>query len=81
MIHIPPQQLDFPSLAFPADRTVLYAHEVAGKLRCDVRHVYDLIDEGKIRAVNIAGGNNASDRRFVRIPIEAWQAYLRENTL
>ncbi len=74
-------QMVFPSLAFPRDRTVLYAQEVAGKLRCDVRHVYDLIDEGKLRAINIAGGNNNTDRRFIRMPVEAWNAYGRENTL
>ena len=76
-----PQQMDFPSLAFPKDRTVLYAHEVAMKLRCDVGHVYDLIDEGKLRAINIAGGNNFTERRFVRIPVEAWNDFIRENTI
>jgi excisionase family DNA binding protein len=73
-------QIEFPSLAFPG-RTMLYAHEVAAKLSCDVKHVYDLIEEGKLRAVNIAGGNNVTDRRFIRVPIEAWNAYVRENTL
>lgn len=77
----PAQQLDFPSLAFPKDRQMLYAHEIAAKLRVNVRHVYDLIEEGKLRAINISGGNNLTDRRCLRVPVEAWNAYIVENTL
>lgn len=76
-----PQQLDFPSLAFPKDRQMLYAHEIAAKLRCTVDHVYDLIDEGKMRAINISGANNLTDRRHLRIPVEAWNAFVRKNTV
>lgn len=72
-------QLEFPGLSFTG-RAVLYAHEVAAKLRCDVRHVYDLVDAGKIRAINI-GGCSLSERRYLRIPVEAWDAFVRENTL
>ena len=78
---IQPQQIEFPSLALPKDRTMLYAWEVAAKLRCDVGHVYDLIDEGKLRAINIAGGDDLNERRFVRIPVEAWNNFIRENTM
>jgi len=70
-------QLEFPGLSFTG-RAVLYAHEVAAKLRCDVRHIYDLVDSGKLRAINIGG---LSERRYLRIPIEAWEAFVRDNTL
>jgi excisionase family DNA binding protein len=73
-------QVTFDSLLFPG-RKVLRCQEIADALRCDVRHVYDLVDEGKIRAVNISGGDNLTDRRCLRIPVEAWETYLRENTL
>ena len=64
-----PQQLDFPSLAFPKDRSVLYVGEVALKLRVTDQHVIDLITEGKMAAVDIAGRQS-----FVRVP----QAALEE---
>ena len=67
-----PQQLEFPSLAFPKDRTVLYVAEVAMKLRGTEQHVLDLIEEGQLQAVNV-GGN---DRKFWRIPVEAYDAFL-----
>ena len=73
-------QMEFESMAFPKDRQMLYPHEIAQKLRCTVRHVLDLITEGKLRAINIAGVN-ATDRRFIRIPIESWEKYVRENTV
>ena len=55
-----PQQLEFPSLAFPKDRTVLYVAEVAMKLRVTEQHVLDLIEEGKLQAINIGGGGGIS---------------------
>ena len=73
--------MEFPSLAFPRDRKMLRAYEIAERLDCDVRHVYSLIEEGKLKAINIAGGNNNTDRKFVRIPVEAWAAFLKENAL
>ena len=62
-----PQQLEFPSFAFPKNRTFLYVGEVAMKLR-----VLDLIEEGQLQAVNV-GGN---DRKFWRIPVEAYDAFM-----
>ncbi len=73
-----PQQLTFPSLEFGKDRTVFYPHECAAKLRVTTQHIIDLIAEGKINAINIAGAN-ATDRRYWRIPVEAWRKYLSEN--
>jgi hypothetical protein len=76
-----PEQMEFPSLAFDVDRQVLYPFEVARKLRCTTNHVFDLIEEGKMRAINIAGGNNLTERRFLRIPVEAWESFVRQNTV
>ena len=63
---IPPQQLDFPSLAFPKDRSVLTVGEVAAKWNVSDRHVVDLIEEGKLVAFDIAGR-----RDYVRAPMTA----------
>ncbi len=71
---------DFASLKFDPSRTVLYVFEIARKLAVTETHVTDLIEEGKLRAINI-GGKGTSGRRFYRIPVEAWNAYLEANTL
>ena len=63
---IAPQQLDFPSLAFPKDRTVLTVGEVAERWEVSDRHVIDLIEEGKLAAFDIAGRHE-----YVRVPISA----------
>ncbi len=72
MITIPPQQMDFPSLGWPKDRTVLMVGEVAAKLRVTDQHVIDLIAEGKIAAVDIAGRQN-----YVRVPMDAIEDFAR----
>ena len=74
-------QLEFLSLAFPKDRKTLRAEEVAARLDCTVQHVLDLIEAGDLTAINIAGGDNKTDRRYVRIPVEAWQKFLKQRTL
>lgn len=63
---IAPQQLDFASIAFPKDRTVLTVQEVAALWRVSDRHVVDLIEEGKLDAFDISGR-----RDYVRIPMTA----------
>ncbi len=68
-------QFEFPSLDFPG-RTALYVFEVAQRLGISERHVIDLIEEGKLRALNIAG-QNLTDRRFYRIPAEAYRDYVQ----
>lgn len=75
-----PQQLDFGNLLFDRKRTVLYVSEIAEKLSVTERHVINLIEEGKLRAINV-GGQNSSGRKFYRIPVEWWEEYLRANTL
>ena len=55
-----PQQLEFPSLPFPKDRTVLYVTEVAMKLRVTDQRVLELVEEGKLQAIIIGGGGGIS---------------------
>jgi len=74
-----PQQLQFGTLLFPG-RTVLYVSEVAERLAITERHVLDLIEEGKLRAINV-GGENVSGRRFYRIPVHWYEDYLRQQTI
>jgi uncharacterized protein (UPF0261 family) len=57
-----PQQMEFASLAFPKDRTVLYIGEVAERLRITEQHVSDLIEEGKLQAIDISGGAEYMER-------------------
>jgi hypothetical protein len=76
-----PEQTHFDSLMFPPDRRVLMPAEIAARLKCDVRHVYDLITEGKLQAVNISGANNLTDRRCLRVPVEAWKTFVKEATI
>jgi len=75
------EQMEFPSLAFPKDRQLLYPHEIAERLRCSTNHIHDLIEEGKLRAISITGGGNISDRQCRRIPVEAWDKFVRDNTI
>lgn len=75
-----PQQLDFGSLLFDRKRNVLYVSEIAEKLDVTERHVINLIEEGKLRAINV-GGENVSGRKFYRIPVDWWMEYLKANTL
>jgi excisionase family DNA binding protein len=72
--------LEFPGLDFP-DRQTLYPFEAAQRLGCHVDHVYDLITEGVIKAIDIRGRNNRLERRRVRIPLEAWRDFIRGRTI
>ena len=68
-----------------AGRTSLGVGEVAKTLHCTKDHIYDLISEGKIKAVNIggdpvvAGGTNATNRKFWRIPVSAYDQFVKDN--
>jgi hypothetical protein len=57
------QQLEFKSIAFPADRTVLYVAEVAPLWRVSEQHIIDLLEEGKLEGFDIAGRLD-----YIRIP-------------
>ena len=57
----------------PASAPFMVA-DLARRWRCAEQHIIDLIDEGRLRALNI-GGRNPSGRRFWRIPAEAVIAF------
>jgi hypothetical protein len=69
---------------FPG-RAVLMVKEVAHALRCTQQHVINLIEDRKIKAVDLAGapislgGTNKTDRRFYRIPVSAYDDFIRKN--
>lgn len=64
--QVAPQQLYFPSLAFPKDRSVLYVSEVAERLGVTDRHVANLLEEGSMIGFDVAGRFE-----FMRIPTAA----------
>lgn len=49
--------------------------EVADRLAVSEGHIIDLIDEGKLRAIDM-GGQHEGGRRLWRIPVEAYEAFL-----
>ncbi|MDB6125478.1 MAG: hypothetical protein JWQ71_4471 [Pedosphaera sp.] len=49
------EQFEFASLGFPKDRSVLSIRDLAIKLDVTNQHVGDLIEEGKILAINVGG--------------------------
>ena len=62
-------------LPFPG-RTVLYVSEVAQKLDVSQQHILNLIEEGRLTALNVGA---TKGRKFWRIPVESWAAYLKAN--
>ena len=64
---------------FPG-RASLYPHEAAAALSISVDHLCNLIESGQFRgAINIASSGNRRGRQFWRIPVSAFDAYVREN--
>jgi len=70
------EQLTFTGLLFPG-RRVLYVSECAEKIGVTDQHILNLIDCGKLRAINVG----TSSRSFYRIPAEEWERYLRDNVV
>jgi len=70
-------QFEFPSLDFPGRKT-LYVHECAAQIGVTPDHIYDLIEEGQLGALDVSGRNNLTERRTLRIPIECWRKFLME---
>ncbi|MGA9451491.1 MAG: helix-turn-helix domain-containing protein [Verrucomicrobiia bacterium] len=58
----------------------LLPSDCAERLGCHVDHIYDLIEEGQLKAINIAGMNNLTDRRCCRVPVEALDDFLRRRS-
>ena len=67
------EQMDFNALLFPG-RKMLYVAEVAERLQVTERHVIDLIEEGKIGAIDIGGGL----RKFWRVPVTEFEKFLKK---
>lgn len=61
---------------FPG-RSSLYVQEVAKALEIDAKHVVDLINEGLLDAIEVTGRGNKSSREHWRIPVSAYDAYVR----
>jgi len=76
VIDTRPQQLALPSLGFDEDRTVLYVGEFAKRLRITEQHTIDLLEEGKLVGVDIAGRHD-----YVRVPATAIDALAKRTGL
>jgi excisionase family DNA binding protein len=55
---------------------MLRVHQVARRLGVTTQHVRDFIEEGYLRAINLGKGA----RKFWRIPVDAYQAFLKERS-
>lgn len=64
------------SLDFPPDRRSLCVSEVAEALRVSLRHVMNLIEEGKIQAIDIGIGVH----HHWRIPVDAYKEYIKKQS-
>jgi hypothetical protein len=73
-----------PSVIFPG-RISLYLWEVAEVFPCHVNHVRDLIEEGKLGAIDISGNkvaigrHCAAARRFWRVPVSEYEKFIQDN--
>jgi excisionase family DNA binding protein len=72
---ITPEQMDFNAVLF-AGRKVLYVSEVAERLEIGEQSVRDLIEEGKLHAIDVGGGS----RKFWRIPVTAFERFVKERS-
>lgn len=70
----------FPSLDFPRRESVSPA-EAARRLGCSLQHVYNLIIEGHLPAIDISRPGSARRRRRYTIPVEAWRKFLADHSL
>lgn len=61
---------------FPG-RSSLYVHEVARALEITTPHVISLINEGLLDAIEVTGKGNKTSREHWRIPVSAYDAYIR----
>jgi hypothetical protein len=61
---------------FPGRKT-LYVFEVADALSITDAHVISLINEGLLDAIEVTGKGNKTSREHWRIPVSAYDDYLR----
>ena len=59
--------------ALVPEPAMLLVHQVARRLGVTTQHVRDFIEEGSLRAINVG----KSCRKFWRIPVDAYQAFLK----
>lgn len=70
-----PRQQELPfALLDVQGRSSLTVKEVASRLHCTPRHICDLIDEGELVALNIAG--RCASRMTARIPVESYRDFV-----
>ncbi len=72
---LPAEQMDFARVLFPG-RSFLYVGEVAERLEVDQQQVRDLIEEGKLHAIDIGGGG----RKFWRIPVASLEKFFKDRS-
>jgi hypothetical protein len=69
---------------FPG-RSTLKVAEVANALRVDDQHIFNLVEEGRLTAIDVRNGElttasklpKGSRRRWLRIPVSAYDAFIR----
>jgi excisionase family DNA binding protein len=59
---------------------VLSVAEVAERLSVSDQHVLDLIDEGKLHALDVSG-ESVSGRRALRIPVKWYEDFVRSRAI
>lgn len=64
-------------------RTVLYVREVARELRCVEQHVINLIEIGRLGALDVSTGRpyvpgkDKLHRQALRVPVAAWDEFIK----
>lgn len=65
-----------PQQGLAPEPAMLRVHQVARRLGVTTQHVRDFIDEGYLRAINLG----KCGRKFWRIPLDDYQAFLKERS-
>lgn len=68
---------DYPELKFPAGRGAASPAEIARKWGVTIPHVIELLDDGRLAALDMTGVGNKTDRQCMRIPLSAYYAETR----
>lgn len=69
---------DYPELRFPAERTTVSPGEIARRWGCTPEHVFEQIDTGELKVLNLTGFGNKTNRQCVRIPVSSYHAVTRD---
>lgn len=69
-----PEQLTFfASLDFPG-RTTVMLWEIAERLGCSIKHLWELVDNNELAGVDISSSHVS--RRAVRVPVECYRDFI-----